>query len=153
MGEAKRRRDQLLARSRAEALVGDDDTTPKETPAEMARPALGDLRKAHMPSASAHVEARVRASIRATFGDKVKAHRNYRTHEMPEVGVLTPDLVWSMVVAEIQRLDVLDADKRALRAAWRKQKYAWFGGITLEEWNVKLGGESHTMGGSYYGED
>jgi hypothetical protein len=143
VGEARRRKLEVVAARAAR----------EESPEELAQPVLGDLRKAHMPSATTLVEARVRDAIRNLLGDKVRARKNFETWETPGAGVLTPDLVWAMVEHEIVRLDVLDADKRELRKVWRTRKWTWFGDVTLEEMNVRLGGMPHTMAGSYYGED
>jgi hypothetical protein len=139
MGEARQRRLASLAPRQRE-----------ETPEELARPVLGDLRTAHLPTAMAYIQQKVKAQILELYGDKPRLVANREACE-PARHELTPNLVWGLVLDAIDYGDWNDASKRALRKLAPKQ--FTMNKLTLERLNVACGGRERSMARSYYGED
>jgi len=135
MGEARRRR-----------LAG--DTLPEETPSELSRPVLGDLRKAHIPTAVAYVNNRVRFLTTHRYGATGTVRRNYELWEEPTRRI-TPCVLWEIAMEAIAECKVLDSDRVVLRRHARSMN---INGKTLEQLNVALGGRAGTMPSLFYGE-
>ena len=140
--------------------------SPRLTPEEQ-------LRKAHMPSAQQAVCSHVGVELLARFpsiGVGVTWRRNSNAHYV-RIDILEPQLVWSMICDAIDRVsresNILESDTRELLTWARKRRWVSAEGrlrltidprvakasdLTLEEWNVALGGRVGGMSANYYGD-
>jgi len=106
------------------------------------------LKKAHLPTAVAYVNNRVRFLTTQRYGRTGMVRKNFDAWEAP-VSRITPCVLWEIAMEAITELDVLEVDRRALRAHARSMS---INGSTLEQLNVRLGGRPGTMPALFYGE-